>query len=186
MRRCFPILLSLAASGCVAEPALADAFPPGHRLPPLAAQIEELPPGDLLGYQPAPVPPIPGGAASDRLFDPPVTGGGSISGPTLLASWRGAPADWAPPGLSGQGLGSRAGGNNNGNNNGNNQQNGGNGNGNNGCGNGNGGPSGGKDCGGGKPPQPPISQPGVPGPIGIAGVAMAWRQARKIRQRVKG
>lgn len=184
MKTRLPILLSLVLGGCVSEPAHADVFTPRHQPPPRVVKVAPRrsvakvaprrpvvkvapqPIRGALGYQPAPVPAIPGRAAFDGLFDPFVTGSDSIDGPIPLAAWCGAPEGFSMPWLDGPGLGDNAGGN---------LQTGGNGGWNQGCGNG--GSSGRKNC-------HPGNQPEVPGPVGVAGVVMAWRQARQIRRRV--
>jgi hypothetical protein len=156
-------LLALATlSGCGMAPAHADAWHPDAAV--VGAITERLPPGDNLGYRPASI-------VTDWPMDPPMPV--PTAGPTLLASWRGAPAGWNPPGIYAP---SRGGGNNNGGN----LQTGGNGNGNNGCGNGNSGPNG-EGC---NRPDPPRPEPGVPGPAGLLGVGAMFRASRQLRRRI--
>jgi hypothetical protein len=159
-------LFALAAlTGCAMAPAHADVLPPGAAM--IGAIAEQLPPGDNLGYQPAP------SVVADWPMDPPLPL--PAAGPTLLASWRGAPAGWNPPGIYAP---SRGGGNNNGGN----LQTGGNGNGDNGCGNGNSGPNG-EGC---NRPDPPRPEPAVPGPAGLLGVGAMFTIARQLRRRIIG
>jgi hypothetical protein len=161
-------LLALATlNACAMAPAHADIAPVDAAV--VGAVTEQLPPGDLLGYQPAP------SVVADWPMDPPMPL--PTAGPTLLASWRGADLAWNPPGLIGPGLGSAAGGNNNGGN----LQTGGNGNGNNGCGNGNSGPNG-EGC---NRPDPPRPEPAVPGPLPVLGVGAMFRASRQLRRRIR-
>ena len=161
--------MALLTGALLTTEAQADTLPPGvlSRQDPL---IEECNPDprDPLGYCPA--------VSSNLAFDKP-TGGDQVADLASLTSWKGAPADWNPPGLDGPGVNGHVGGNNNGGN----LQTGGNGGGNNGCGNGNGGPSGGGNCGGGEG-----SPPGVPGPLPVLGIAVTWGWARRMRQRMRG
>ena len=162
------IAMLATLNACAIAPAHAsDARPPGWQDTQPVSQSYKLPPGDSLGYQSAP------SVVTDWPMDPPLPA--PAAGPTLLASWRGAPAGWNPPGLYGPGSGR------NGNNNGGNLQTGGNGNGNNGCGNGNGGPNG-EGC---NRPDPPRPEPAVPGPAGLLGVGAAFAYSRKLRQRIR-
>jgi len=173
-------LLALATlTGCAMAPAHADVLPPSAAV--VGAITERLPPGDLLGYRPAPVPSIPGGASSDRLFDDPAAG--RFASRIVWVRGVGAIAGWNPPGIYAPGRGG-------GNNNGGNLQTGGNGNGNNGCGNGNGGPNGGGCPDRHDPPSPPTppdpdGQPGVPGPLPVLGLGAAFACSRKLRRRIK-
>jgi hypothetical protein len=163
-RNLTPALLALAT---LSAPAHADVLPPGTHLPPVG-HAERLAPGDPLGYRPAPAPSVPGGASNSRLFDAPITGSGPIASPTLLASWRGAPPGWNPPGLDRprddkDDKGGQAD------------------------------KDGKHDCPQTgtrpspcppKPPKPPMPVPGVPGPLPVVGVAAAWGWSRKLRRRV--
>jgi hypothetical protein len=174
-RNLTPALLVLAT---LSAPAHADALPPGfqprhtdHNTPQASAPASSnrgvaiSGSGDPLGYRPAPVPSIPGGASSSRLFDSPVTGSGPIAGPVLLASWRGAPPGWNPPGLnSAAGGGGRP----------------------DTYGDGRGG-----SCERGNAsfcrPEPPdpMDAPDVPGPLPALGLGAAFAYSRKLRQRIK-
>jgi len=151
-------LLSLATlTGCAMAPAHADAWHPDAAV--VGAITEQLPPGDLLGYRPAP------SVVADWPMDPPMPV--PTAGPTLLASWRGAPAGWNPPGLSAAGGGGRPDTDGDGR---------------------------GASCERGNasfcprppdPPTPPRPEPAVPGPVGLLGVGAMFTTARKLRQRIR-
>jgi hypothetical protein len=160
-RNHIPTLFVLAAlTGCAMAPAHAsDARPPGWQDAQPVSQSYKLPPGDNLGYQPAPR------AATDWPMDPPMPV--PAAGPTLLASWRGAPAGWNPPGLYAPRRGSAAGGGGRPDTNG----------------DGNGGSC---ERTNNRPPfcpRPP--EPGVPGPVPLLGLGAAFAYSRKLRQRIK-
>jgi len=150
-------LLALATlSGCAMAPAHADAWHPDAAV--VGAITERLPPGDNLGYLPASI-------VTDWPMDPPMPV--PTAGPTLLASWRGAPAGWNPPGLSAAGGGGRPDTDGDGR---------------------------GASCERGNasfcprppdPPTPPRPEPAVPGPVGLLGVGAMFTTARKLRQRIR-
>ena len=159
----FPLVL-ICAHG---QPARADA----PRIPsgPAPAITERLAPGDPLGYRAATIPTPPGGAAPGRLFDRPVSGKGIVTGPPLLAAWRGAPEGTTVRGLDGPGGWYRPGGGGGGGS----------------TGGGGGGSGGGGEHGGGNPPHhDPTDDPDVPGPLGVGAVAAAWGWSRRIRRRI--
>ena len=91
--------------GCAVAPApaAADALPkgvaprhaPSNALPSPAASVTTT---DPLGYVPAVFPRIPGGASSERIFDRPLTGGGSY-GPAPWAPGRGSLVTFIVPGI---------------------------------------------------------------------------------------
>jgi len=146
-----PLLLICAGAGW------ADVLPEGVGV--AGSRPVQADPLDPLGYRPAKLPRIHGGHSSGSLFDPPVTGRGRIAGPALLASWRGAPAGWNPPGIYGPGRG--------------------------GGWSGGGGGHGGGHGGGGRPQNhDPPNEPAVPGPAGVLGLGVALGWAQRIRRRV--
>jgi hypothetical protein len=127
-------------SGCGVAPAHADAMPPGF---------------------------VPGYALSE--FDSPVSGYQPVAAPSVLMSWRGAPASWNPQGLDAPGNGRGGGGGTSDTD----------------------GDGRGASCERGNAsfcpkPEPPIPHdpPGVPGPLPVLGAAATWGWARRLRCRV--
>jgi hypothetical protein len=155
------LLILATVTACAMAPAHADVLPPSAAV--VGAITERLPAGDFLGYRPASV-------VTDWPMDPPLRV--PTAGPTLLASWRGAPAGWNPPGLSAAGGGGRPDTDGDGR---------------------------GASCERGnasfcpdrhEPPEPPTPidpdrpQPGVPGPLPVLGLGAAWGWARRLRRSV--
>jgi hypothetical protein len=152
-------VLIATLSGCAMAPAHADAWQPDAVTPnelQTSAKLG-LPPGDNLGYEPAP------SVVTDWPMDPPMPV--PAAGPTLLASWRGAPAGWSPPGLYGPGRGDAAGGGGRPDTDGDGR---------------------GASCERGNAsfcPRPP--EPAVPGPLPLLGLGAAFAYSRKLRQRIR-
>jgi hypothetical protein len=163
MNYCTAMLIFAGLTACQPAPAHAsDARPPGWQAISPVGQSYKLPPGDNLGYEPAP------SLVTDWPMDPPMPV--PAAGPTLLESWRGAPAGWSPPGLDGPGLGGGAGGGGRPDTNG----------------DGRGGscersPNRPPFC---RPHPDPVDPPGVPGPLPVLGLAAAYVYSRKLRRRI--
>lgn len=122
------LLLLLALHGCAMQPAHADAFPPGfvmkhtdHSNTPQASAPTAGPnrgvtlPSGSPGLPPIDSPALRGGPTIDGkpsglLYDYPISGRRPLAAPSMLATWRGAPETWNPPGINGQGLGDGGGG----------------------------------------------------------------------------
>jgi len=166
------VTVSAALSATVAQPVFADALPPGFKPGHVASpKVKAAPPvqsGGGNGLPPVDSPALKGGVGSGLIFDSPVTGRGSVAAPSVLATWRGAPSNWSPPGLNGPG---RGGGYGTADTNGDGR---------------------GASCERGNAsfcpkPEPPIPHdpPGVPGPLPVLGAAATWGYSRKLRRRIR-
>jgi hypothetical protein len=102
--------IALCVSSCTTDPAYADAFPPGfkpgHTIfpdppaapPPTPNELQISPKLEVRNPSGrVQLPPVLGGSTKTLIYDGPISGRGPISSPLLIASWRGAPANWKPP-----------------------------------------------------------------------------------------